>query len=329
MQTSIITKGGQLSTVTLPVVRLFCDILLHIKDIVLEYLDLNYGLTYTNRDIKWVLTVPAMWRASARDVMRQAAKEVHMYVVTCTSWFHHCDMDMWLHPHTLAPIYMLWLMPDAHDCVCAHKDHQLLHCVWYCTLGSVVQTRMCLQLVSTITVVVMSPWQEQSNSCSSDHCTSYLCKIRTRILWVYAQTHVTHGSRLPAWKRRKTRRRFNRDAPVFFRAKMSRNGNMSFMNMHGRTNTPSSGTRPQWLKWSDTPVNCCSRKPSTSTWPLLRNTSITPDEERLNRDTGLELPRCWLATLTRQKGRTNWAPADGSPTNPTNSGNSEWCSVWP
>ena len=61
-------------TVTLPAVRVFCDILVHIKDILLEY-----RMAYKTEDIKWVLTVPAMWRASARDVMRQAAKEVCRY----------------------------------------------------------------------------------------------------------------------------------------------------------------------------------------------------------------------------------------------------------
>ena len=34
-----------------------------------------------------------------------------------------------------------------------------------------------------------------------------------------------------------------------------------------RTNTLSNGRRPQWLTWSDTPVSCYSRKPSTTTWP--------------------------------------------------------------
>ena len=41
--------------------------------------------------------------------------------------------------------------------------------------------------------------------------------------------HVGYGSRLPAWKRGKTRLCFDRDAPVFFRAKLSRNGNVSFL----------------------------------------------------------------------------------------------------
>ena len=62
--------------VTLPAVRVFCDILVHIKDIVLDYIHMVFGQTLAKEDLKWVLTVPAMWRASARDVMRQAAREV-------------------------------------------------------------------------------------------------------------------------------------------------------------------------------------------------------------------------------------------------------------
>ena len=63
-------------TVTLPAVRVFSDILVHIKDILLESIYITHGQTYAKKDIKWVLTVPAIWRASARDVMRQAAREV-------------------------------------------------------------------------------------------------------------------------------------------------------------------------------------------------------------------------------------------------------------
>ena len=75
MSGSTRTAEGQSGTVTLPALKVFCDILLHIKAIVLDYIR-THGTTYKTEDIKWVLTVPAMWRASARDVMRQAAKEV-------------------------------------------------------------------------------------------------------------------------------------------------------------------------------------------------------------------------------------------------------------
>ena len=76
------TAEGQSSAVTLPAMKVFCDILLHIKDIVLDYIR-THGTTYKPDDIKWVLTVPAMWKASARDVMRQAAKEVCRSVTQC------------------------------------------------------------------------------------------------------------------------------------------------------------------------------------------------------------------------------------------------------
>ena len=32
---------------------------------------------------------------------------------------------------------------------------------------------------------------------------------------------------------------------------------------------------------------------------------MTPAEEHLNRDIGLEIPRCWLAALKKQETRTN------------------------
>ena len=48
---------------------------------------------------------------------------------------------------------------------------------------------------------------------------------------------------------------------------------LQWLNMYGRTSTPSSEMRPRWLTWPDTPMSCFSRKPSTSTWPLLRNAS--------------------------------------------------------
>ena len=50
---------------------------------------------------------------------------------------------------------------------------------------------------------------------------------------------------------------------------------------------------------------------------------MIPVQERLNRDTRLELPGCWVATLRRQESRTNRTPTDGFPTNPTNTGDNE------
>lgn len=76
------TAEGQSRTVALPALKVFCDILVHIKDIVVDYIR-TQGTTYKTKDIKWVLTVPAMWKASARDLMRQTAKEVCRSTTYC------------------------------------------------------------------------------------------------------------------------------------------------------------------------------------------------------------------------------------------------------
>lgn len=67
--------------VTLKALRVFTDILKYIVGLMLERLRRAHGDSLISKeDIKWVLTVPAMWKASARDFMRQAAREV------CMSW---------------------------------------------------------------------------------------------------------------------------------------------------------------------------------------------------------------------------------------------------
>ena len=68
-------KGGK-TTAILPAVTVFCDIMVHIKNLILDHIQKAHGKVFSMEDIKWVLTVPALWMASARDVMRQAAKKV-------------------------------------------------------------------------------------------------------------------------------------------------------------------------------------------------------------------------------------------------------------
>ena len=77
------------------------------------------------------------------------------------------------------------------------------------------------------------------------------------------------------------------------------------------------------IKWEQTTVVDMARHPSKLLLKEAIHINMTPVEECLNRGTGLELPGCWVATLRRQEGRTNWTPTDRSPTNPVNSGNSE------
>ena len=69
-------EGDEIIEVTLEALRVFTDILKHIVDLLLARLSKAHGSTFSKDDIKWVLTVPAMWKASARDFMRQAARQV-------------------------------------------------------------------------------------------------------------------------------------------------------------------------------------------------------------------------------------------------------------
>lgn len=69
-------QAGKSIEVTLKALRVFTDILKCIVACVLARLSKAHGNTFSKEDIKWVLTVPAMWKASARDFMRQAARQV-------------------------------------------------------------------------------------------------------------------------------------------------------------------------------------------------------------------------------------------------------------
>lgn len=69
-------QGGRSVEVTLKALRVFTDVLEYIVARVLARLSKAHGDTFSKEDIKWVLTVPAMWKASARDFMRQAARQV-------------------------------------------------------------------------------------------------------------------------------------------------------------------------------------------------------------------------------------------------------------
>ena len=76
------TKDEVVQTLTLPALKIFSDILQHLETVVLKRLCEVHGSQFTRRDIEWVLTVPAMWTACARDFMRQAARKVSHEVDT-------------------------------------------------------------------------------------------------------------------------------------------------------------------------------------------------------------------------------------------------------
>ena len=69
-------QDGKSIEVTLKALRVFTDVLKYIVAKVLARLSKAHGDTFNKEDIKWVVTVPAMWKASARDFMRQAARQV-------------------------------------------------------------------------------------------------------------------------------------------------------------------------------------------------------------------------------------------------------------
>ena len=72
------------------------------------------------------------------------------------------------------------------------------------------------------------------------------------------------------------------------------------------------------IKWEETAVVDMARHPRELLLKEAIHIQMTPAEERLNRDAGLELPRCWVAALRRQEGTTNRAgltPTDRSRAN--------------
>ena len=70
------TKDEVVRSLTLPALKIFSDVLQHLETVVLQRLEEVHGPGFTRRDTEWVLTVPAMWTACARDFMRQAARKV-------------------------------------------------------------------------------------------------------------------------------------------------------------------------------------------------------------------------------------------------------------
>ena len=68
----------------LPAVTVFSKALQYIKKITLKYL--NEQVEYPNRCILWILTVPAIWSPAAKQVMRTAAEEVRILLISiyCT-----------------------------------------------------------------------------------------------------------------------------------------------------------------------------------------------------------------------------------------------------
>ena len=64
---------------SMPAIDIFSKALEHLKAKLINFIDTKLeGLNIVNysRDIRWVLTVPAIWSAGARHFMREAAYKV-------------------------------------------------------------------------------------------------------------------------------------------------------------------------------------------------------------------------------------------------------------
>ena len=47
-----------------------------LKNMHYENLVINQGTRFVNEDVRWVITVPAIWKQSAKQFMREAAYQV-------------------------------------------------------------------------------------------------------------------------------------------------------------------------------------------------------------------------------------------------------------
>lgn len=57
---------------------IFSKALEYLKDKALEAIHKQSGVEYTAEEVLWVVTVPAIWKQSAKQFMREAAYKVHL-----------------------------------------------------------------------------------------------------------------------------------------------------------------------------------------------------------------------------------------------------------
>ena len=74
-ETTIKASNGK----THPALSVFSHALTFFKDHALQELSDQSSTTILNEDIRWVITVPAIWKAPAKQFMRQAAYQVPIF----------------------------------------------------------------------------------------------------------------------------------------------------------------------------------------------------------------------------------------------------------
>jgi len=79
------TKETQIEAVngkSFPAFKVVTMTLKFFKDHALRELSNQCGTTIDNDDVRWIITVPAIWNEQAKQFMRQAAYEVEILIVT-------------------------------------------------------------------------------------------------------------------------------------------------------------------------------------------------------------------------------------------------------
>lgn len=68
---------------------IFSKALKYLKDRALERIHEQSGVEYKAKEVRWVVTVPAIWKQSAKQFMREAAYEVQaLKLLLCLSVGH-------------------------------------------------------------------------------------------------------------------------------------------------------------------------------------------------------------------------------------------------
>lgn len=71
--------------------KIFAHALEFFKEHCLQELSDQSSTRITNEDVRWVITVPAIWKQPAKQFMRQAAYEVRIrHILIFTKWNNFC-----------------------------------------------------------------------------------------------------------------------------------------------------------------------------------------------------------------------------------------------
>lgn len=76
------------NSVSLPATRIMTEALRHIRYLVLEELTERCSEALSLDSISWILTVPAIWNKSTRQLIKEIAIEVRKDAIFLTTYWH-------------------------------------------------------------------------------------------------------------------------------------------------------------------------------------------------------------------------------------------------